>query len=96
MSVGDVLDHEPGFVPWELSLSAALERIRTEWTAGGGQLQMGEVCWLANTPEGDAHAETVRDEVNARRRWPPGDLGTQWAASTEKPRRRPSGSDETG
>ena len=70
MVAGDVLEHEPGFVRWELSRSAAVERIGREWRAAGGRLEMGDVCWLANTPEGDTRAERVRDEVNARLGWP--------------------------
>jgi hypothetical protein len=64
---GDVIDTSPGFVPWDMSLPDALERIEREWRAAGDNLQIGDVCWLANTPAGDVYAQVVRNRVDARR-----------------------------
>jgi hypothetical protein len=69
MIAGDVVDHAPGFVPWALSVPASLARISREWRAAGESLQMGDICWLANTSKGEARAESVHDEVNSRTGW---------------------------
>jgi hypothetical protein len=74
MIPGDVLAGPSGFVAWDSDWSVALERIQSGWQIAGENLQMGDVCWLANTPHGDRHAETILDEVNARAGWPPSDV----------------------
>lgn len=58
MQVGDVTDG--GFFEWDLSPEDALERVIREWRTLGRSPDLGEVCWLANTPAGDARAEVVR------------------------------------
>ncbi len=73
MVAGDVIDEPQGFVPWGVDSSVALERIESGWRVAGDGLQMGDVGWLANTPEGSRLAEGVLDEVNARADWPPSD-----------------------
>ena len=67
---GDVRDPE-GFVPWASGEAATLDRIERGWRDAGESLVMGDVAWLANTPAGDAYAETVLDAVNDRHGWRP-------------------------
>jgi hypothetical protein len=65
---GDVSESPPGFVPWSVPLPVAIERIGREWRATG-ELKMGDVCWFANTNDGDAYAAKVVTSVDARRDW---------------------------
>lgn len=60
MQVGDVTDG--GFFEWEETPDEALETVARAWRALGRSPDLGEVCWLANTPAGDARAQTVADE----------------------------------
>ncbi len=57
MQIGDVTDG--GFFEWDVSAQDAVERVAREWRALGRSPDLGEVCWLANTPAGDARAEVV-------------------------------------
>jgi hypothetical protein len=68
MVAGDVIDRA-GFQQWKLSAATSLERIGREWRAAGASLQMGDICWFANTTKGETRAERVRDTVNARADW---------------------------
>ncbi|MGE3312060.1 MAG: hypothetical protein AB7O66_19010 [Limisphaerales bacterium] len=52
--LGDLSDPDGGFKAWTAPIEASMERIRTEWEALGTALSVGDVCWLANTPAGDA------------------------------------------
>ena len=69
MVVGSVRDETGGFAAWACDPSQALAKISGEWRPDRAQPQMGDICWLANTSDGDAYAETVRDAVNARVGW---------------------------
>ncbi len=64
MVAGDVGD--AGFAPWNSSPTAAFARIADEWRAIGPSLTMGDIGWLDTTPAGEARADEVRDQVNAR------------------------------
>ena len=75
MVAGDVRD-PGGFVPWGVDEPATLDRIERGWRNAGENLEMGDVAWLANTPAGDAYAETVLDAVNDRQGWRPPAPGT--------------------
>lgn len=49
-----------GFVPWECSPSAAVERIVEEWMAWGeSQLTPGAIVWLAPTETGERLGRAV-------------------------------------
>jgi hypothetical protein len=63
--VGDV--REGGFLEWEVSSEAALERIRTEWERLGPELEPGDICWLANTAKGDERGEELLQERQGSR-----------------------------
>ena len=47
------------FVAWDLSPTEAAQRVREEWEALGRLPELGEICWLSNTPKGDAAARQV-------------------------------------
>jgi len=51
MRAGDVTAE--GFTEWPMTPSSACRRIRTSWNALGRLPELGEICWLANTPRGD-------------------------------------------
>ncbi|MFN7148152.1 MAG: hypothetical protein ACK4V6_01595 [Microthrixaceae bacterium] len=61
MRIGDVTDG--GFLPWEASPDQALRRVEASWRGLGRLPDLGEVCWLENTEEGDAFATSL-DEVS--------------------------------
>lgn len=69
MRAGTVSDQPPGFEPWDGAWPEVISRIERGWRERVGSLQMGDVCWLANTASGDSRAEAVRTEVNERARW---------------------------
>jgi hypothetical protein len=52
MEPGDV--DRSGFRSWGIPAAQAIARIQREWRALGRNPNLGEVCWLANTNEGDA------------------------------------------
>ena len=54
MKPGDVT--EDGFHEWDLEPDDALNRISREWKALGRLPELGEVCWLSNTSDGDRKA----------------------------------------
>jgi hypothetical protein len=51
MVVGDLF--ESGFVPWNLAIPEALDRVEREWRALGREPNLWEICWFANTPLGN-------------------------------------------
>ena len=57
MTAGDVTAE--GFVPWEMDPSTAIALIKERWEELGGPPDLGDVCWLNNTDEGDARAESA-------------------------------------
>src|SRR5687767_3824615 len=61
MDVGDVTDG--GFFEWGLDQEQAMERIEREWRQLDRPLNLGDVCWLANTGAGDRRAEAVRNAI---------------------------------
>jgi hypothetical protein len=60
MQVGDVTDG--GFFEWDVSPDDALERVIREWRGLGRSPELGEVCWLANTPAGDLRAQIAAQQ----------------------------------
>jgi hypothetical protein len=60
--VGDVT--ADGFVPWGLGRDETIERIRQRWNDLPGSPGLGEVCWLANTTEGDARAHRLNTSAD--------------------------------
>ena len=56
MQVGDVT--YDGFKEWSVTSTEALDRIAREWNSGKGP-NLGEICWLSNTEEGDRRAKSV-------------------------------------
>lgn len=47
---------EKGFANWNLEPAEAIERIEGEWVVGTYP-ELGECCWLANTPAGDLQGQ---------------------------------------
>jgi hypothetical protein len=58
VEVGDVRDRA-GFMAWNVSPADAAARIRSEWEGLGRSLEMGDICWLSNTAQGDRRAERL-------------------------------------
>ncbi|MBA3947899.1 MAG: hypothetical protein H0X37_25520 [Herpetosiphonaceae bacterium] len=58
VEIGDVIKNV-GFVPWNMSIEAALDRVRREWQQLNGGPSLGDICWLQNTPKGNCEAEKV-------------------------------------
>jgi hypothetical protein len=54
MIAGDLTPE--GFAEWNMPAGAAVDRIVRDWKALGRSPDLGEVCWLCNTPEGDVRA----------------------------------------
>jgi hypothetical protein len=59
MVVGDLSGARGRFSPWRLSTADALEKIREQWLSLNRSINIGDVCWLANTSEGDKLAATL-------------------------------------
>ena len=57
MQVGDVSDG--GFFEWDMKPEDAVQRVASEWRALQRSPDIGEVCWLSNTPAGDARAKAL-------------------------------------
>lgn len=57
MEVGDVTDG--GFFAWDMDPRGAVEKVARDWRALGRSPDLGEVCWLANTPAGDARVGAI-------------------------------------
>ena len=53
MELGQLREETRGFVAWELSPDAALERVASDWPAAGPDPRRDDICWLNNTAEGD-------------------------------------------
>jgi hypothetical protein len=58
VEVGDArtVDGVVTFIPWAAPQDEVMNRIIVEWTNLGRQPRLGEICWLANTALGNAHA----------------------------------------
>lgn len=59
MRPGCLIDADPGFEPWDLDASAAVERICDEWRALGRDPNIPDICWFENTPTGNALAAAL-------------------------------------
>ena len=57
--IGDLSGRDGDFVSWKLSTAEALERIRDEWENLGAPINLGDICWLSNTTEGDKKAGSL-------------------------------------
>jgi hypothetical protein len=57
MTVGDVTND--GFSEWSVTPVKAVERIRATWSALVGLPRMGDICWLANTSDGNRRARQL-------------------------------------
>ena len=68
---GDVTDS--GFEPWDLPVDAAMERVEREWNALGALPNLGEVCWLDNTEEGERRARELLQNRRQDGAAPPAD-----------------------
>jgi len=55
--VGDVTTG--AFRPWPGDVDAIVRRVEREWMALEDGPNLGDVCWLANTPAGDERARRV-------------------------------------
>lgn len=64
MKAGDV--RQGGFHEWDLVANEALERIKREWSALGRGPNLGEICWLSNTEEGDKRARRLDEGRSTR------------------------------
>jgi len=53
VEIGDVTDR--GFVPWEVPVELAIQRIAEEWQDSDGD-RWAFFCWLSNTEQGDREA----------------------------------------
>lgn len=60
MQLGDVTDG--GFFEWDLTPEASIEKVERDWNALGRLPDLGEVCWLANTPAGDTRAKAIAEQ----------------------------------
>jgi hypothetical protein len=56
VAIGDLSEISGEFEPWALPGGRALERLKQEWVALPRRINLGDVCWLANTLKGDATA----------------------------------------
>jgi hypothetical protein len=43
----------------ERSLGEALERVESKWMKVEGGPNLGEICWMSNTEQGDQHAKNL-------------------------------------
>jgi len=59
--IGDLSGPDGKFSPWQLSVTDTVERIRREWMALGRPINVGDVCWLSNTLDGDKRAVSLPD-----------------------------------
>ncbi len=64
VEIGDVTEAD-GFVPWNVPIEAALDRVRREWHQLNQRLSLGDICWLQNTPKGNREAEKVLEAERA-------------------------------
>ncbi len=59
MKAGNVT--QDGFREWGQSPNDAVERIAGQWAALGRGPDLGEICWLSNTEEGDRRARRLEN-----------------------------------
>lgn len=59
VEIGDLDDRIRGFRKWPVAADRAIARIQQDWESLGRNPSVGEVCWLANTREGDALAREL-------------------------------------
>jgi hypothetical protein len=51
----------PSFEPWQASKRDILARVETEWMSAARPPNIGDICWLRLTPEGNAAARKTYD-----------------------------------
>jgi hypothetical protein len=51
----------PTFEPWRGSQRDILTRIEAEWISAGRPPNIGDICWLLLTPEGEAASKMIND-----------------------------------
>ena len=61
MVPGRLLD-EGGFDPWPSSPADCVERIRVEWGALGRDPEIGDICWLSSTSQGEIVARQISSD----------------------------------
>jgi hypothetical protein len=52
-----MVKEEEGFVPWDISVDEAMQRIEADWSMRPTGPGLGEVCWLSLTKEGLSRAQ---------------------------------------
>jgi hypothetical protein len=66
IQIGEVSDG--GFFEWDVPPDEAIARVGREWLALNRHPQPGDVCWLANTAKGRAHAEALIARQSSERK----------------------------
>ena len=67
---GDVRINQ-GFISWELSPSATIDRIEQDYANLGRGLEMGDICWFQITDKGQAAVDAVWESRGGRPEPPP-------------------------
>jgi hypothetical protein len=57
MKIGDV--DQDGFHEWNVPSEKALARVESKWMTVEGGPNLGEICWMSNTEQGDQHAKNL-------------------------------------
>ena len=57
MKIGDV--DQDGFHEWNVPSDKALERVERKWLNLKEGPNLGEICWMSNTEQGDQHAKKL-------------------------------------
>jgi hypothetical protein len=60
---------DAGFRPWVLTENQIIDRVLEDWDSLGRNPLPGDVCWLANTPAGDARAEELLSNPDPAKKW---------------------------
>jgi hypothetical protein len=66
IQIGEVSDG--GFFAWDVPPDEAIARVGRDWLALNRHPQPGDVCWLANTAKGRAHAEALIARQSSERK----------------------------
>ncbi len=59
MEAGDI--GQEGFRTWQMSTQESIQQIRNSMESLNRLPDIGEICWLSNTPAGDSLAAQVED-----------------------------------
>jgi hypothetical protein len=68
IEVGDV-SKEAGFRSWNLPEGEVIGRVLSEWDSLARAPLPGDVCWLANTREGDRRADELLSHPDPAKKW---------------------------